>query len=45
MKSQTPAESTRMRYDRDVVEEYYAIAFSDKEQQYARRRERADRGY
>lgn len=45
MKSQTPAESVRMRYDRDVVEEYYAIAFSDKEQQYARRRERADRGY
>jgi len=28
IKEQTPAMSRRMRYDRDIVEEYYAIAFS-----------------
>ena len=44
-KDQTPAVSKRMRYDRDVVEEYYAIAFSDEVTKRDRLLARALRGY
>ena len=44
-RNQTPAVSRRMRYDRDVVEEYYAIAFSDKVAAEERRLARRMRGY
>lgn len=37
---QTPAQATIFRYDRDIVEEYYAIAFSDRVNQAKRRLER-----
>ena len=45
MKKQTPAESTRMRYDRDVVEEYYSIAFSEEVLKRNRQLQRQMRGY
>jgi hypothetical protein len=44
-KDQTPAVSKRMRYDRDVVEEYYAIAFSEEVAKRDRLLARALRGY
>ena len=44
-RNQTPAVSKRMRYDRDVVEEYYAIAFSDEVARRDRKLERDLRGY
>lgn len=38
--SQTQSEALLFRYDRDIVEEYYAIAFADKEQRAKARLER-----
>ncbi len=43
--NQTRAISRRMRYDRDVVEEYYSIAFGQKVQQEERVFLRKTRGY
>lgn len=40
---QTPAVAKIMRYDRDIVEEYYAIAFSSEVQKRAYRQQRQNR--
>ena len=44
-KNQTPAMATRMRYDRDVVEEYYAIAFAYEIDEMEKEQERNNKYY
>jgi hypothetical protein len=43
--NQTPEMSRRMRYDRDIVEEYYAIAFAYEEAELKKEQERNRRFY
>lgn len=44
-KQQTPAMSKRMRYDRDIVEEYYAIAFDYEIKDLEKKREQERKFY